>query len=544
MHPDLLPLVASLILDAIKRLILAKVWELNRPGSPIWISTAGVFIKWADACPEAIQDVLASGVKGIPRSADSLAAILIDHGIAKADSSGDVYWSIAIHMLRKRDYDDTKKDIWLRCLFIPDLHHIFSFEQRPAPVSISVKAGNEVTDYLIEKSAVDRPGKSQANSTVSDAEPTTASTDAQKADVSVSKGAATQKSSPKGKSAKPSSDVAGSNLKGSESKPAIADEVRNALGMSSKDKTNSSSTALDGPIGSGVELKPDEPLVSQATEDPSEPIEDVADVEVEMPSIEDMLVAMDLLTVKSAPAEDLRPAKRDLLKDVLKDDVQSELPLVVTSEVVNLPVESKPTAIADAVDAVQKLGTFKLSVHAKERAQAEFNKLSAAMQEKVRKLFEECSEERKYTPEMRVEIPVDEDRFSEEELHELIDSGLIFKSPIEGYTGLTNKFRKNWLCLSYDAAFLMSDYDDALVPFDVEIPEIERGTLKRIVQKYCLPEVDEANRSFYNLNKKAQLDVAQYLSITNVELLNIFRVNYGSVRPSTSRATEIVFFGE
>ncbi|MNF50262.1 putative helicase [compost metagenome] len=535
--------VASLILDAIKRLIGKGLWEVNRPGSPIWVSTQGVYIKWADACPDAVKDVLANGFKGIPRSADSLAAILIDHGIAQADSTGDTYWSIAIHMLRKRDHDDTKKDLWLRCLYIPDSHHIFNFEQRPAPVSISVKSNNEVLEFLTEKSAAREVQKETRNSE-SQAEGAKADqTVANRPAALAGKKAGTKSNPGTAETSSSKSDAGKTNRK-----VVQEDEVRNALGMSSKDDPMVAVPLADDPpeveqelteLSTGIPAHHLEGADSQAPEaeqeEPSTP----------PPSTEDMLVAMNFLALNNAPTNEKPAEKKDLLKEALMPPKEAiaEVQPVETPKVAETPTYV-PGEQLSTIEIPVTGAVFRLSEHAIERANIDFEKLNPTVQEKVRTLFVECGELRKYTPEMRVELPIDDGRFTEDQLHTFIASPLVFKSAIEGYSGLTYKYRKNWVCLTYDAAFLMASYDDAFIPFDVEIPEIDISALKRIVKKFCLPEVDLNHKSFYNLSKKAQTDIARYLSISNTELLNIFRVHFGSVRPSPSRATEIVFFGE
>lgn len=536
--------VASLILDAIKRLIGKGLWEVNRPGSPIWVSTQGVYIKWADACPDAVKDVLASGFKGIPRSPDSLAAILVDHGIAEADSSGDTYWSIAIHMLRKRDHDETKKDIWLRCLYIPDPHHIFNFEQRPAPVSISVKSNNEVSEFLTEKSAAREVQKELNRNSDTPAEGAKAEQAATNAPAALAGKKAGAKSKPGNAEATSSTP----NTEKTNRKVVQEDEVRNALGMSSKDGPTVAVPLADNPpeveqevteLSTGIPAHHLEEADSQAPEaaqeEPSAP----------PPSTEDMLVAMNFLALNNAPTNEKPAEKKDLLKEALMPPKEAiaEAPSVETPQVEEtltvVPAELVATIEAPATGAI-----FRLSEHAIERANIEFEKLSPTVQEKVRELFVECGELRKYTPEMRVELPIDEGRFTEDELYAFAASPLVFKCEVEGYSGLTYKYRKNWVCLTYDAAYLMANYDDAFIPFDIEIPEIDISALKRIVQKFCMPEIALNHKSFYNLSKKTQTDIARYLSITIPELLNIFRVHFGSVRPSPSRATEIVFFGE
>lgn len=534
--------IPSLILDAIKRLIAKGYWEVNKPGSPIWMTTQGVFIKWADACPDAVKDVLDSGVKGIPRSSDSLCAILIDHGIATPDASGDAYWSVAIHMLRKPNYD-VNKEMWFRCLHIPDTHHIFSFEQRPSPISVSIKCVNEITEYLIEKTAIKRSNEAVKKplEEVAKVSPVT--------DTKVE---GTKQSDVKKTPQAPSTKVVPS------------DEVRTIFGMSDKGTVHSELLRNDVLVGT-------KDLLPEPVTDSPDPVQNKTvndEPEEQILSTEDMLVAMDFLMTKPSSIIETLPEKKDFLKDVLLSDIGNKLPEPEpepepVSEPVPVPVpvldlEPFPTQAIPHVKAEisiyadsEELNNlpsgkvyFKLSEKALERSTEEFRALTVGAQDKLKCLFTECSELRKYTPEMRMEIPTEEGRFSQNELDELLASPLVFKCAVEGYTGLTYKYRKNWICFSYDASFLMSSFNESFIPYDVEIPEINLVVLKKAIQKFCLPEIGANHKSFYSLNKKAQTDVSRYLEITTVELLNILRVQFGSVRPSSSRANEIVFLGE
>lgn len=537
--------VASIILDAIKRLIGKGHWEVNKPGSPIWVSTQGVFIQWAEACPEAVKDVLTSGFKGVPRSADSLAAILIDHGIAQADNGGDTYWSIAIHMLRKRDYDKTKKDLWFKCLHIPDPLHIFSFEQRPTPISISIKSSDEISEFLSDKSAAKEAQKVPKNKPAPSASPVSSdgaslASSGDSSTPDAASGDTTEGTKPAQHSDRPNKRSASQD-----------DEVRSALGMTPKETASSSEELIEPLTQESTDHQSDGETetvrdvgIDQIDEGESEPDEDA--------SIEDMLIAMKLLPVSETPSKEPKALGRDLLKEAFEPKILAVTELPVAPETKVLQEQSsidtdpqfelmEPPAPVEIPGAGKFL---RLSDNAIERAKAELSALSQPLQEKVIRLFVECGELRKYTPEMRVEIPVEVESLSEDELHDFVACPLVFKSAIEGYTGITYKYRKNWVCLTYDAAFLMASYDDAFIPFDVEVPDIDSGALKRTIQKFCLPEVKENHESFYHVNKKAQTDIARYLSITPSVLLHILRVNFGSVRPSTSRATEIVFFGE
>ncbi|WP_339534643.1 MobH family relaxase [Pseudomonas hunanensis] len=600
--------VASLVLDAIKRLMSKSYWEVNKPGSPIWNSTEGLYIQWAEACPVVIEDILKNGYKGVPRSSESLAAILLDFGIAKHDPNGDMYWSVAIHMLRKRDFDKTKKELWFKCLHIPDLEHVFNFDQRPTAVSVSFKKGDEVVEALASTTtqAADvtnvpitkKPGpKTPARKDVSPAHDTPAEGDKQ------TDSAATRGSIDAQLLAKPVSP-----------KPAIqkVDGLRDALGLtpvgSGVDVRGSADTVTDDSLPGAAQpsVRPTLDGSEQATKHNGETIAgqlpdgvDDGDGEVddEPVTLEDMLVEMNLLDAParphtqatcpaavSAPAASQKQPVRDLLRLAIgapedkfqavdKPDVQTTfdepvalgadgdeaLPVLPVDEPAaashcapiqkhhELPTTTKQPQLEIACESFSPADPHmqhKLSDGAVDRARAELSLLPEPLRKTIETVFEACSDKRKYTHDMRVEFAIDPSLMSEDELHDFVASPLVFKSMVDGFNGVSKKFGKTWVCLTYDATFLMAEYDTSFFPIDIETPVIDVNAVKRTIRRFCMPKIQDGYRSFYHLSKRDQTEIANYMGLKVPVFINILRVYLNSVKPSSSQATEIVYLGD
>lgn len=600
--------VASLVLDAIKRLMSKSYWEVNKPGSPIWNSTEGLYIQWAEACPVVIEDILKNGYKGVPRSSESLAAILLDFGIAKHDPNGDMYWSVAIHMLRKRDFDKTKKELWFKCLHIPDLEHVFNFDQRPTAVSVSFKKGDEVVEALAGTTTqaahvtnvpiTKKPGpKTPARKDVSPAHDAPAEGDKQ------TDSAATRGSIDAQLLAKPVSP-----------KPAIqkVDGLRDALGLtpvgSGVDVRGSADTVTDDSLPGAAQpsVRPGLDGSEQATKHDGETIEgqlpdgvDDGDGEVddEPVTLEDMLVEMNLLDAPApphtqttcppavtAPAASQKQPVRDLLRLAIgapedkfqavdKPDGQTTfdepvalgadgdeaLPVLPVDEPAaashcapiqkhhELPATTKQPQLEIACESFSPADPHmqhKLSDGAVDRARAELSLLPEPLRKTIETVFEACSDKRKYTHDMRVEFAIDPSLMSEDELHDFVASPLVFKSMVDGFNGVSKKFGKTWVCLTYDATFLMAEYDTSFFPIDIETPVIDVNAVKRTIRRFCMPKIQDGYRSFYHLSKRDQTEIANYMGLKVPVFINILRVYLDSVKPSSSQATEIVYLGD
>ncbi|QQE91257.1 TraI domain-containing protein (plasmid) [Azotobacter chroococcum] len=87
--------VIRLVSDAMLRLLSTGRWTVNVPGSRVWVATDGVYIAWHSAAEEIVSLLVKDGIVAIPRSPETLLAILAilaDHGLAQRRDDGDLYW--------------------------------------------------------------------------------------------------------------------------------------------------------------------------------------------------------------------------------------------------------------------------------------------------------------------------------------------------------------------------------------------------------------------------------------------------------------------
>ncbi|MFK7810558.1 MAG: TraI domain-containing protein, partial [Saprospiraceae bacterium] len=131
--------VERFIFDALRRLVNTS--KINQPGSLIWRLEQGVFIAWTQIVPKVHQLIEEDKIPGVPRSADTLADILIERGFAiPYQESTEVkpyrYWRI---------YPEAIQGVALLCLRIDDLELIFTNEP-PAPAKASFNGPKKQRD--------------------------------------------------------------------------------------------------------------------------------------------------------------------------------------------------------------------------------------------------------------------------------------------------------------------------------------------------------------------------------------------------------------
>lgn len=131
--------VERFIFDALRRLVNTS--KINQPGSLIWRLEQGVFIAWTQIVPKVHQLIEEDKIPGVPRSADTLADILIERGFAiPYQESTEVkpyrYWRI---------YPEAIQGVALLCLRIDDLELIFTNEP-PAPAKATFNAPKKQHD--------------------------------------------------------------------------------------------------------------------------------------------------------------------------------------------------------------------------------------------------------------------------------------------------------------------------------------------------------------------------------------------------------------
>ncbi len=68
------------LLEALRALVREK-WTLNTPGGRLWLTTQGVFVVWKPAVNDLVVRLRADGASGAPRDPDTIAELLIAHGV-------------------------------------------------------------------------------------------------------------------------------------------------------------------------------------------------------------------------------------------------------------------------------------------------------------------------------------------------------------------------------------------------------------------------------------------------------------------------------
>lgn len=68
------------LLEALRALCREK-WTLNTPGGRLWFTEDGVFLVWKAAANDVIVRMRAEGITGLPRDPDTLAELLLAHGV-------------------------------------------------------------------------------------------------------------------------------------------------------------------------------------------------------------------------------------------------------------------------------------------------------------------------------------------------------------------------------------------------------------------------------------------------------------------------------
>lgn len=68
------------LLEALRALCREK-WTLNTPGGRLWYTESGVYLVWKAAANDVILRLRAEGINGMPRDADTLAELLLAHGV-------------------------------------------------------------------------------------------------------------------------------------------------------------------------------------------------------------------------------------------------------------------------------------------------------------------------------------------------------------------------------------------------------------------------------------------------------------------------------
>ncbi|MDV7211329.1 MobH family relaxase [Azotobacter beijerinckii] len=145
--------VIRLVSDAMLRLLSTGRWTVNVPGSRVWVATDGVYIAWHSAAEEIVSLLVKDGIVAIPRSPETLLAILADHGLAQRRDDGDLYWLVTPQALCRNG-----KGPALRCLKLSSPDVLFPHVPVPPPTSILLGKEGEQVELIApnEKTPFDR----------------------------------------------------------------------------------------------------------------------------------------------------------------------------------------------------------------------------------------------------------------------------------------------------------------------------------------------------------------------------------------------------
>lgn len=145
--------VIRLVSDAMLRLLGMGRWTVNTPGSRVWVATDGVYIAWHTGAEEIVSLLVKDGIVAIPRSPETLLAILADHGLAQRRDDGDLYWLVTPHVLCKNG-----KGPALRCLKLSSPDVLFPHVPVPPPTSILLGKADEQVELIAssEKALLER----------------------------------------------------------------------------------------------------------------------------------------------------------------------------------------------------------------------------------------------------------------------------------------------------------------------------------------------------------------------------------------------------
>ncbi|SFL33016.1 MobH family relaxase [Azotobacter beijerinckii] len=163
--------VIRLVSDAMLCLLSTGRWTVNVPGSRVWVATDGVYIAWHSAAEEIVSLLVKDGIVAIPRSPETLLAILADHGLAQRRDDGDLYWLVTPHALCRNG-----KGPALRCLKLSSPDVLFPHVPVPPPTSILLGKEGEQVELIApnEKTPFDREKPVSAPTAVPAQEPAAA----------------------------------------------------------------------------------------------------------------------------------------------------------------------------------------------------------------------------------------------------------------------------------------------------------------------------------------------------------------------------------
>jgi hypothetical protein len=147
--------VCEHVLSAARRLIASKQWQINTPGHPVWILDDTLHICWQAGSRDIIALLQQDNIEGIPRNPQTLADILIDHGIAiaaKEDLPGRQYWYISPDAVQQGD-----KKVSLQALRLHESYGLLN----PMPDSVPGRVYTDYQDAEQKTGADDQPAEAE-----------------------------------------------------------------------------------------------------------------------------------------------------------------------------------------------------------------------------------------------------------------------------------------------------------------------------------------------------------------------------------------------
>lgn len=135
--------VSSLVVDTMRHLKSIGVWQVNEVGHRVWIIGDGVFIAWVQGVKDITEELNEKGVKAVPRSADALGEVLLDHHILERSPDGSIYWSVFPDLLS----EGRPKPIKLKCVRLAASNLLFPFELVPQSIAGVVGEGEHETRF-------------------------------------------------------------------------------------------------------------------------------------------------------------------------------------------------------------------------------------------------------------------------------------------------------------------------------------------------------------------------------------------------------------
>ncbi|RJX72619.1 MobH family relaxase [Pseudomonas sp. LS-2] len=145
--------VASIVVDAMRLLRSVGTWKVNETGQRVWVFGDGVYVVWAQGVRDITESLQEKGIKAVPRSADALGEMLLDHNIIERSPDGSIYWSVSPDLLNA----GRSKAIKLKCVKLASHTLLFPFEPLPPTATGTVGEDEHQLRFVIGGSSDGQP---------------------------------------------------------------------------------------------------------------------------------------------------------------------------------------------------------------------------------------------------------------------------------------------------------------------------------------------------------------------------------------------------